>query len=47
MQNLLVKLVLLVMYQQMLLWLVIQCVPHKEWLKLSAYEHRLPEMVKL
>ena len=20
--------------------------PHKEWLKLSAYEHRLPEMVK-
>ena len=34
------------MCQQMLLWLVTQMRPHKEWLKLSAYEHRLPEMVK-
>ena len=34
------------MYQQILLWLVIPMSPHKEWLKLYAYEHRLPEMVK-
>ena len=38
MYNLLERLVLQVMYHPMR--------PHKEWLKLAAYENRLPDMVK-
>ncbi len=40
------KLVLQVMYHLILLWLGYPMRPHKEWLKLAAYENRLPEMVK-
>ncbi len=46
MYNLLVKLVLQVMYHLILLWLGYPMRPHKEWLKLAAYENRLPDMVK-